>query len=119
MRLILTLILTFIFALPAMSGTKHQPLIIREKPTSNDGGVQRMPTPSVSIDLDTDAGTLVISCTGDWEGETFLYDSTHTLVDYEPSVNVTFDISSLSSGAYTVIVSTDNWEASGTVTLCL
>lgn len=117
MKPILTLILTLICAMPVIAGNQHTPLIVREKPTSKDGEFQRMPSPSVSIDLDTDAGTLVVSCTGDWEGETFLYDSSHTLVDYEPSVNVTFDTSTLSSGAYTVTVSTNYWEASGTVTL--
>ncbi|MCC8039133.1 MAG: hypothetical protein LIP02_13525 [Bacteroidales bacterium] len=76
-----------------------------------------MPSPTVYIDLDTDTGILTVSCSSEWEGITYLYDSSNNLVDYETSVNVTFDVSSLSPGTYNIMVSTDWWEATGSITL--
>ncbi len=73
--------------------------------------------PSVTYWVDNENQLLEIKCSSVCEGETFLYNSVGSLIDYEPSVNATFDISSYPVGLYVILVSTYLWEATGTISL--
>lgn len=75
------------------------------------------PAPSISIYYDSDNQTIEVSCPVDDDGETSLYNSAGIVVAYDTSINTTLDVSSLTGGTYTVVITTDDWEASGSITL--
>lgn len=91
----------------------------RQKASSSTSTTHRSPLllPTVTYWIEFDAQTLEINSSTECDGETFIYNSVGVIIDYEPSVNAIFDISSYPSGSYFIVVSSSVWVAEGLISI--